>query len=367
MIQLEGGRRVRRRYTPMERAQSQLKSAYRALNDLGRRAIPYVGLPANGNVGDEELCRIARRHLGVREFALDCSTRGRFLSLSVRAGRGYYLFGGGSLIFARDLLPLCEALQRAGARPLLLGTGSTDPPSDSRERERWAAVLGQAQLAGVRGPVTARALADIGVSAQVVGDLGYLVNLDLTAVVSPADYVVISARSIRASNPELHQQDYRTRALLQELILSLHCQGHTVVVLSASSDDHEVVRGWARELPESVQFLAYDGRFAALQELLSRAQALITMRMHPGVFAAAWGVPVVILDRRAKYVDALAPIEGEVTLHDPAGMTSDLLTAAAQTALNEPPEQRVARFRRIRELALTQREYCESIQRFLKA
>ena len=338
-----------------------------AFDDWRSNSLPYVGVPHNGNVGDEELFRIAQRAIVTPNLATEPKKRGRYVRLSVMGSSGHYMIGGGSLIFGPHLLKQCERLNQYGGSPILIGTGCTNFPEDPAMQQRWANVLRSSPLLGVRGQYSKACLQRLGVEAEIVGDFGYWLNLDLEKARTPADYVVINARSIASKLiPELGQRDAHIREQLIPVVEHLSKRNIPIVVISAYiSADHKAVEEWVATLPCDVKLVLYQGDFTEMAELLQKARALVTMRMHPGIFAAAYGTPAIMLDNRAKYDDSLSPVPRAATLLDPDTLNSQLLIQHLEAALAESMAQRQARFDEVRQLALRQQAYSQRIRQLL--
>jgi polysaccharide pyruvyl transferase WcaK-like protein len=192
-----------------------------------------------------------------------------------------------------------------------------------------------------------------------------LLNLDLAEPKAPGDYVVINVRSLPRVLGSLHEQDCQTRSLLNQLAAALALDGLRILFYSASADDHLVVQGWAREMPYKDDLRYYWGDFKEFAVITQRARAMITMRMHPGIFAAAFGVPVVAIDNRPKHSDSFQPMGDFVKLLDPVGLTIETLLDFARTAASENQERRRERFTLARQLALRQKAYCKTLAKKL--
>ena len=338
-----------------------------AVTDWHHHRLPYIGVPHNGNVGDEELFRIAQRYLGVEQFATEPQKRGRYVWLTLKGVSNHFVIGGGSLIFSRQLLGQCERLIHLGGRPILIGTGCTDFPDSQADQKRWATVLHHAELRGVRGKYSQQCFARLGLQANIVGDFGYLVNLDLATAPAPADYVVINIRNIRSHNkPELGHRDAQIRQLFQPVMAYLAAHNIPVVVASAYiSADHQTAREWAAQFDTPLRLVLYDGTYEPFADVLQNARAVITMRMHPGIFAAAYGTPTIMLDNRSKYFDSISPVPNVITLLDPETVTEAQLLQQLEEMLAEPFVNRQHRFQTVQQLAQTQADYCLQIKSHL--
>ena len=89
------------------------------------------------------------------------------------------------------------------------------------------------------------------------------------------------------------------------------------------------------------------------------------MRMHPAIFACAWGVPSIVLERRAKYEDALSVVPGEFQILDPIETPFEQILAASEALLHELAERRRQRFDTVRKVTEIQKTYCHRITQTL--
>ena len=189
---------------------------------------------------------------------------------------------------------------------MFLGTGASYLPKDERLIERWKKVLAQSPLLAVRGKHSKQALDGLGFDAKICGDLGYLLNLEIDKPATSEDYIVITPRSIRPTIYELYEGDFELRRKLADVIDSCLEAGIKIIVYSVSVDDYSVIRGWVKKWQGRVEYKEYNGDFEEYCNVLSKAKVLMSMRMHPGIFALSLGVMPIELDKRVKFRDSFS-------------------------------------------------------------
>lgn len=334
-----------------------------SLVDLVKRSIPYVGVSNNGNLGDEELFRIALRYIQAVLWNSNFLIRGRFLPLSLW-GKKTYILGGGSLLFSKPILEQCERLSEYGLSPVLFGTGCIDL-EEWEHVDSWRRILRASPFVGVRGVKSKDALKNIGIDAKVVGDLGFLVNFNLDKPKASGGYIVVNVRQIIKSG--LKEIDEQIIKGLADLIIALTGEGYKIKLISVYKDvDDAIAFKMVRDFALKVELITYGGENGKeIIELLSNANLVIAMRLHPAIFAYALGVPVILTDTRLKYADAFSVFREPVPIIDAKNSAEDRLLPLSRQLYKEGFEERQTRFLQVRSLALSQLEVCKEVNRLV--
>ena len=329
--------------------------------DLLKGVTPYVGYHHNMNLGDVELYNIAKKYYQINYLAPNIVKRGRYFGLSKMRSPSFYLVGGGTLIFADNILRHCEWLDRHNMKPVFLGTGVLDKLPIGLKLDRWRKILTHARYLGVRGSISSNILNEIDIDSEILGDLGFMVNLHQErSGISNGELVVIP-RSIRPSFYQYFEKDMSTRHLLKELVMAALQSGIKVKVLCVSRDDASVLRGWIKTLP-SVDYLEYDGDFSKFEKVVSNCGCLVSMRMHPGIFASAWGVPTILLDQRHKFFDSFSVLDSQIAdISDPEKLTAQSLLNQVRQKLTEDELTRNNRFNMVKIQAKKQKLFFDQL------
>ena len=82
------------------------KYLVKSFYDSIKGAIPYLGYPANGNLGDVELFNLASKYLPFKAYSSGVPYRGRYIGLATGRHK-YFLVGGGTLMFSPQILSEC--------------------------------------------------------------------------------------------------------------------------------------------------------------------------------------------------------------------------------------------------------------------
>jgi hypothetical protein len=303
-----------------ERVGSRLRKA-RELSLLvpSRRRAAYVGWLGHGNVGDEavlEAYRVAYPELVVRAVPADGSFLRRVAPLLGRRQLTTAMIGGGTLIGTAYIrLALEQLLDCCPSLPLImLGTGVEDPAWDAdyasevgSELRRWKPLLDRCVAgAAVRGPRSAEILADLGIESEVVGDPALLLGEALLRP-EPSEIptVVMNvgvARHIFGARP-----DDVLRSFADAATIAIE-RGRSV----------RVVPVWPRDIEYSAALVARVGQgcvlvpeaieIGALLRELAAADAIVGMKLHSVVLAAAVGTPGVMVAYHPKCLDFHASV-----------------------------------------------------------
>lgn len=310
---------------------------------------PYLGYTHNGNMGDEVLAQLSKRYLSPLRLISDYSSRGRFLKLSLTKSNGYYIFGGGSILFDQGFLPKAERLNQNGLTPVLWGTGSRELINEFMVQSRWKQVL-QNSIGYVRGKHTLESIQQLGLDANVIGDMGFLVNLDQEAEEFPENYVVLVPRLIPSRNNYLHSLDVQRLEMMKAIIIDLKFRGFDVVIYLPCSEDQEELLIWTQAISKFVRIESYNGSVNPFLNLVSKANAVISMRLHPGLFAYALGIPTLFLESRKKYYDAFSILQNKPLFVDAVSSRSNRIFEAVENLIYESSEWRTKRFWHVNEI-----------------
>lgn len=340
------------------------RSSMLSLKDAVYGFTPYVGYPKNGNIGDEHLYHLALRYLKPANLIYDMFTRGRLLKVSLLGSKGYYLVGGGSLIFGKDFISKFERLSSLGFSPIFWGTGSRELPTDQNQQKHWNSLLKEAQ-GGVRGVLTQQCFQKIGLNVEVIGDTGFLINLDFDTNDFAEDYVVIIPRLIPFRNALLHALDLKRLDYLKDLVDKLASLGVKIVVYLPCMEDAPDLQLWLSTMKTIVHIQVYNGEIDPFIKLVRGAKAVVSMRLHPGIFAYALGTPTAFIEARDKYFDAISILSDKPAMMDVNKFSKEELLKHVVDLLQEDLEMRKERFRSVRTIALNQLERSKKIASLL--
>ena len=339
-----------------------LRSGICSVKDLATGIVPYVGFPSNGNLGDEFLYWLAVQYLSPANFEYNLTSRGRFLKASLLRAKGHYLVGGGSLIFGSDFLTKFQKFNDFGLAPVFWGTGSRDLPLDKNEQKLWANLLRQARGC-VRGELTAKSFQQLGLDVDVIGDMGLLVNLSFSSACPSEKHVVIVPRLVSERTPEIHLLDLRRLGYLLDLITKLYSQGLEIVVYLPDIGDRMSLATWLAKLPPRIQIQEYKGvsTSASFLELVRNAKAVVSMRLHPGLFAYSLGVPTLFFESRAKYHDTFSVLPTKPGIVDVDVLSRFDFYKEVESLVFERLDARAQRFSDMKNIALRQEKYSKDI------
>jgi len=279
--------------------------------------IDYIGWTGHGNLGDEA-CLSAIRAL--------LSRRGPVRLRPTTDPTGpVVVLGGGTLLFGTRFLKPAETALRRGAKLFVFGTGvDLSLPVDrwGARKSRWGHVLRAARFVGVRGPRSLDAVKRLGVrTGRVIGDPALsLAGSHDRAHRRKDKFLLVNA----GSDFPLPGGETRLMDQLGSLVERLRAASYRVEYLALRPGDIEK----AKLLVDRFRLHVVPPRMPAVLEAIHRSRFVVGTRLHAGVFAAACGVPPLMLAYQPKHHDFAASIGWERYVWDAGSVeASELLTA----------------------------------------
>ena len=296
--------------------------------------IDYIGWTGHGNLGDEA-CFSAIRAL--------LSRRGPVQLRPTTDPTGpVAILGGGTLLFGTGFLKPAETALRRGAKLFVFGTGvDLSLPLDrwGERKPRWGRVLRAARFVGVRGPRSLDAVKRLGArTAHVIGDPALsLAGLQGRGHRRKQKLVLVNA----GSDFRLPGGEARLLDRLGSLVERLRAAGYRVEYLALRPGDAEK----AKRLLDRCKLHVVPPRVPAVLEAIHRGRFVVGTRLHAGVFAAACGVPPLMLAYQPKHHDFAASIGWERHVWD-AGCVETVELLAALRRLERCYSDAVSQLRR---------------------
>ena len=157
-----------RRTGAMPMTETRAGTASTAAPDLSRPRALYIGFPFDANWGDRWMYQVLERRLPVR-FIHPRTIEEHWHKAAPRGHFELALLGGGTLINQKPQFYQEVAAALAAGLPVAsFGTGVGEPERWGDHRAEWAELLRQFRFLGVRGPLSARTLAEAGITNHVV-------------------------------------------------------------------------------------------------------------------------------------------------------------------------------------------------------
>lgn len=347
------------------------KRLARFLGEVRKAPYPrlaYIsGWLGNGNLGDEILPQAMAelfRPFSMIHFAGERSV-GYINKLSHSVDGG--LLAGGTLInSAEKYLADMETGARFLPKVFVFGCGVRDPSfwqhyEDFQDnRLRWRDVLKRCEFVGVRGPISAGLLADIGVSAEIVGDPA-LAFFDESREVLPEDSEVRLGLNIGQDSGRIWGSE--ERLIQQYIILARKARrmGWRVTWFVVWPEDLEVTQRVAEESGTSEDiFLEYDSADRYLER--AREMTFFTgMKLHAVILAICAGLPSLMVEYRPKCRDFMQSINQEdATIRSDAFQGAEAFEML-QDWLGEMASRRATLRKEVGSLATLQRQAAREI------
>jgi polysaccharide pyruvyl transferase WcaK-like protein len=279
--------------------------------------IDYIGWTGHGNLGDEACLSAIRALLG---------RRGPVQVRPTMDPTGpAVVLGGGTLLFGTGFLEPAEAALRRGAKLFVFGTGvDLSLPLDrwGERKPRWGRALRAARFVGVRGPRSLDAVKRLGArSVRVIGDPALsLAGLHDRPHRQRKKLVLLNA----GSDFPLPGGAARLMDRLGSLVEHVRAEGYRVEYLALRPGDAEK----AKQLLDRCRLRVVPPRMPAVLEAIHRSRFVVGTRLHAGVFAAACGVPPLMLAYQPKHHDFAASIGWERHVWDAHHVEAGELLAA---------------------------------------
>ena len=307
--------------------------ARRALS--GGRVAGYIGWTGRGNLGDDVMLAAARALLaptGVEVFS-----GARREALLARAGLSdqrtfaQVLLGGGTLINDGYVGIVKQALKMAlTMKTLGTGVGSAGF-GDANEAitAQWRDILQRFERVGVRGPLSAENLADIGVGhVETIGDLALALTPDQRAGSLQTGRFVLSA-----ALPPGHDNHFGAEFVATEIARTaryLCGLGWQAVPLALNRDDIAPTRNILRAAGLGDMAIARPKTAEAFFALCRGAGLVIGVRLHSAVLACCAGVPPLTIAYRRKHHDFAASMGLDDWMLEPTTLRRNGMTERAE-------------------------------------
>ena len=275
---------------------------------IKRRSIGYVGGHFSGNLGDEAMFNAFCNSISHRNVeTLETPRIEWLLEKFGLSGKKYfsdYVLGGGTLINptwegkVRKLLTQGVPFHAVGC-----GVGSSGREQGGQVEIRgWKSLLDEFETVGVRGPISAARLAEIGVEAEILGDLALLEYQPAPAPRCENLHIAI--------NLLYDDVTYAKMSSLMEKLLST-CADNSITVEAWIVNAEDIKITETVSSGRHVSFFSIE----TIDDLRARASEVdfcVCTRLHAAVLGICVEVPSILLGYRDKCQDfALSVNMGE--------------------------------------------------------
>jgi len=281
----------------------------------GKRMWGYLGCLNHGNTGDEavfsgirslDAARVWSKILwGRRVFSITDS-----LGLDGPRYLEGVVLGGGTLIGQWSFLSIVQRLQEHGHRLVAMGTGAGAcgwGAAPQIDMECWRSALCRFTHIGVRGPLSQRVLAELGIPrVEIVGDLA--LALATNQFVETYDPRLLA---VNVSVPQRSNESVQGGRLIEAIVRIAKLrikQGFRIRPIVTDTDDLPITRHLCSELglPRSACQCTCDP--LRMIGIIGGCAGLIGVRLHSAVLAACAGVPPFLFGYRDKCADFMMSV-----------------------------------------------------------
>jgi hypothetical protein len=268
------------------------------------RRIGYIGGHEGHNLGDNAMFEIGRELLKPYELVTYerpfIEQRLGRVGLSAPTHLRPVVLGGGTLINPLWQSKVALAL-RQGAALWSLGTGVGCCGFGQAERielSTWPPLLRDFAGLGVRGPRSVAVLADLGVKAELLGDLALAGTVER---VTPPSNLPRLAVNI-ALPKRMAVRDVQTLVELRTSLASLLARGWRCRPIAMNPADVRPIRELLADL-DGVDELVTPTSLAEFVRHVRDCRFTVAVRLHAAVFSCCAGVPVCAIGYRSKCLD----------------------------------------------------------------
>lgn len=273
----------------------------------------YVGWLGHDNLGDEALYLAIQEYFRPVPLAhLSPVYQPAVAAVASLKRHRVSILGGGTLIASGYRAHFEETLSRT-RRGIVFGAGVADEVFWSAYPDRkirvadWRAALERCEYVGVRGPDSVNSLADVGISAEILGD-------PAAWFVRPPGWWMPDERVLGVNVGQAGGQMWGSEEILIEQVGSLVrravAEGWRVEFFVVWPNDLEITIATIAEaqINDAVVHTIY-GRPDEYLEQVRRATVFVGTKLHSVILAMCAGVPSIMLEYRPKCRDFMKSVD----------------------------------------------------------
>ncbi len=267
--------------------------------------IGYIGWTVGENLGDGAMFEAAQRLCSPTELFQGVRREAVLAKFGLSGPRVFqHLYLGGGTLINDGHLGLVEKAIDLGLEISTLGTGvgsSGFATSDECVNPKWHHLLTQFKKVGVRGPVSAQKLTNIGVrNVQIIGDLAMALTPDKPLGHLRHERFILNAAA--PTQPDRHYPNDLVITALAQATKLLTELGWRPVPIAMCQDDIEPIRQVLRDA--QVEATIEQPRTSqAFFNLARGAGIAIGVRLHCAVLSSCAGVVPLTVAYREKGLD----------------------------------------------------------------
>jgi polysaccharide pyruvyl transferase WcaK-like protein len=303
----------------------------------------YSGFVGYNNLGDEVLWeQIHKAFAPMRLVCAPPSTRNLRKRILEHKKHESVILGGGTLIGGnlpdgsnpfRDHYQRCRAHAR---RAVAFGTGvgrlSEDPAENSWLLE-WKPLLDEFEYIGVRGPMSVRSLASIGIDAELLGDPACLISQGLGFWSPPRTKVLgINVGELYRKSGADTAKEQNLVDILSNLIKERARSGWRIEFFVVTPSDCPIVDRVINQssVTNYKIYHIYNNGYHYLNAA-KHVTAFVGMKLHSVILAMCAGVPSIMVSYSQKCNDFMMSVELDEFVIDVEHVTMESLNSKLET------------------------------------
>lgn len=279
----------------------------------------YIGWTGYGNLGDEVVYEAYEKLFpgsNFTEFRISRPVKWVSALLRREIPFGYVALGGGTIINqSKFYLAQTEYLINKNVPMFCMGTGvaarefwkNHEDVHTANDIEKWVPLLKQFIYVGVRGPLSQKRLADVGLNVEIVGDTALAFTNET--------YQKRAGRKIIGLNisPGTGNMMWGDQEVFKKEILSsvqkFIADGFEIRLLPIWKDDLALCKYIDTQVNDSActTIVAYDTIPHYIEEL-DKCDLFVGLKLHATILATMLRIPSIMLEYRPKCLDYMQSV-----------------------------------------------------------
>jgi polysaccharide pyruvyl transferase WcaK-like protein len=282
-----------------------------------RKKVGYFGWTGRGNLGDEALFTTIRKLL--RPVALvkfhKFYRKGKFLEAAQETMLSGFMMGAGTLINSRGLLPIMKHFLEKRVPTFVFGAGVLDPefycqfPKYPNDMSEWVEYLESCKSVSVRGPLSAKSLADYGYKdVRIVGDPVLSCAADVMPIPKRSNIIGINFGTTRDGSYLWGRSDENVIRFVIQLADILIGRGLEVHFFPVWKNDVSTVLSATKRVKSDVKIWPHSQNILDYLKAMEEVDVFIGEKLHSVIGALCAYKPSIMLAYQSKCLDFMKSV-----------------------------------------------------------
>lgn len=282
-----------------------------------RKKIGYFGWTGRGNLGDEALFTAIRELLNPVALVKfhKFYRRGKFFEAAQETMLSGFMMGAGTLINSRGLLPIMKHFQGKRVPTFVFGAGVLDPefycqfPRYPNDMPEWVECLQLCKSVSVRGPLSAKSLADYGYKdVKIVGDPVLSCAADVMPPSRSWNTIGINFGTTRDGSYLWGRNDENVIKFVIQLTDILIDKGLEVRFFPVWRNDVPTVLSAAKQVKSNIKVWNHSENIVSYLKAMEEVDIFIGEKLHSVIGALCAYKPSIMLAYQPKCIDFMQSV-----------------------------------------------------------